>query len=213
MRTNSESSSGSGSSNGSQDSDEKKISQDGVQYADIADELFLTLPLLQKTGKKNIHELVGEVPEEFEQAVLRKQFMEMKKSYTLTKSKQVALRCSVFDIPSLLWHSNNIDSFYFFDKMRQKVGFQEFSKNRQNFKFLQEFNGLNDYSPHVNVLNSKTGDVIQVNKGFIQGLYDQDDDQDEDKKYEFLAEANDDMIDFSDPAALMRRQKKILEKI
>jgi hypothetical protein len=213
VRNNSESSSGSGSSNGSEDSEEKKISQGGVQYSDIADELFLTLPLLQKTGKKNIQELIGEVPVEFEQAVLKKQFLEMKKSHTVTKSKQVAMRCSVFDIPSLLWHSNNIDSFYFFDKMRQKVGFQEFSKNRQNFKFLQEFNGLNDYSPHVNVFNSKTGDVIQVHKGFIQGLYDQEDDQDSDKKYEFLAEANDDMIDFSDPAALMRRQKKILEKI
>jgi len=54
-----------------------------------------------------------------------------------------------------------------------------------------------------------------VNKGFIFGLYDQDEEE-SGNKFEYLAENTELMnegIDFSDPDALLRRQKRILESI
>jgi len=101
--------------------------------------------------------------------------------------------------------------------MRQKISFLEFEKNRSNYEYVKEFFRLNDYQPHVHLLNSKSGDVIQVNKGFIHGLVDDEDAEGEsDTKFEFLAtESQQDIgdIDFQDPAALLRRQRKILERI
>jgi hypothetical protein len=55
----------------------------------------------------------------------------------------------------------------------------------------------------VNIYNSKTGDIFQINKGFIFGLFDQE--EEPTTNFEFLAENSDFEIDFSDPAALMRR--------
>jgi len=58
---------------------------------------------------------------------------------------------------------------------------------------------------------------MTVNKGFIYGLLDQDDGAEEEgNKYDFLSQTDElggDSVDFQDPAALLRRQKKILEKI
>lgn len=59
------------------------------------------------------------------------------------------------------------------------MSFEEYSKNRDNFEFLKEFNKLNDYQPYICLQNSKTGDVFQVNKGFAYNMLDQDDTTDE----------------------------------
>jgi hypothetical protein len=80
---------------------------------------------------------------------------------------------------------------------------------------LKEFHQLNDYKPTVCIYNSKTGDIIEINKGFINGLQDEEiESNSETNKFEFLA--NDltvDNTDFSDPASLLRRQRKLLERI
>lgn len=52
------------------------------------------------------------------------------------------------------------------------MSFEEYSKNRDNFEFLKEFNKLNDYQPYICLQNSKTGDVFQVNKGFAYNMLD-----------------------------------------
>lgn len=52
------------------------------------------------------------------------------------------------------------------------MSLQEFGKNKNNYEFVQEFNRLNEYNAHLNLYNSLTGDVIQVNKGFIYGMND-----------------------------------------
>lgn len=82
---------------------------------------------------------------------------------------------------------------------------------------MKEFNRLNDYNPHLNIYNSLTGDVIQINKGFIYGmLTDDEPEQDSSSKFDFLADNAElaaEYVDFTDPASLMRRQKRILEKI
>ena len=57
------------------------------------------------------------------------------------------------------------------------MSLQEFGKNKNNYEFVQEFNRLNEYNAHLNLYNSMTGDVIQVNKGFIYGM--NDDNQEE----------------------------------
>jgi hypothetical protein len=52
-----------------------------------------------------------------------------------------------------------------------------------------------------------TKDVFTINKGFIYGLFDQDE-AEEENKFQHLADNNElanDIVDFSDPAALMRR--------
>ena len=91
-----------------------------------------------------------------------------------------------------MWFSNDFDCFYFNDDAasRKTISFGEFSKNKNNFEYLKEFNRLNDYQPCVNIYNSKTKDIIQVNKGFIYNLFDdEDEDQANDSgKFEFLAD-------------------------
>lgn len=123
-----------------------------------------------------------------------------------------------------MWFSPDFDHFYFEEDKsakfsqgvaRQKISFSEFAKNKSNFKFLQEFNRLNDYQPNIRIFNSKTKDILKVNKGFIYGLFDQEEETDT-SKYEYLAdnkELMNDIVDFTDPAALLRRQKRILESI
>jgi len=57
---------------------------------------------------------------------------------------------------------------------------------------------------------------MQVNKGFIMGMTDDEEvESSEENKYSFLAneEFSAEGIDFSDPAALLKRQKAILEAI
>lgn len=51
----------------------------------------------------------------------------------------------------------------------------DYAKNKDNFEFVKEFNKLNSYSPSLCLQNSKTGDVFQINKGFVFNMLDQDD--------------------------------------
>lgn len=79
--------------------------------------------------------------------------------------------------------------------------------NKSNRQYIKEFYRLNDYKPNINVYNSVTKDVFTINKGFIYGLFDQDE-AEEENKFQHLADNNElanDIVDFSDPAALMRR--------
>lgn len=91
-------------------------------------------------------------------------------------------------------------------------------KNRENYEYLKEFNKLNNYAPHFYLLNSITGDYIQVNKGFLEGIGDTEDHElnQDDNKFHYLAEKDEfsaKEVDFDDPAALLRRQKAILKAI
>ena len=64
---------------------------------------------------------------------------------------------------------------------RKQLSFKEFALNKANHIFLQEFNRLNEYQPHINIFNSVTKDIFTVNKGFIYGLFDQDEEEEENK--------------------------------
>ena len=138
-----------------------------------------------KIGKKNLEQFLKEELGDSYNDVFKKQLQKLKKGATLNKqTKQIMVKnCSLFDIPHLLWAVSSFDHFYFMEEnskqaqLRQKISFTEFSKNRGNFEFLKEFNRLNDYQPHVFIQNSNTGDIIQVNKGFIYSLFDQDDEE------------------------------------
>lgn len=76
---------------------------------------------------------------------------------------------------------------------------------------------MNSYAPTYCLRHSVTGDIFQVNKGFIMSMTDDDneDPSQEENKYSFLAdeEFSADGIDFNDPGALLKRQKAILEAI
>lgn len=96
------------------------------------------------------------------------------------------------------------------------IKFADFAKNRSNFEYVKEFNRLNCYEPYYVLRNSVTGDLFQVNKGFVMGMTDDDSaESSEENKYSFLAENefSAEGIDFSDPGALLKRQKAILEAI
>lgn len=95
----------------------------------------------------------------------------------------------MLDVPSEFWHSG-LDSFYFKDSAGLKsISFKDFAKNRDNYEYIKEFNKMNKYAPHYCLLNSATGDFIQVNKGFVEGIIDQEDDTNNDfNKYHYLAE-------------------------
>ena len=117
------------------------------------------------------------------------------------------LKTSVFDMPAQFWQSG-LDAFYFRDFPHASITFAEFSKNRDNFEFLKEFNRLNNYQPSYWLRHSVTGDCFQVNKGFVMGTTDDDEEGSDENKYKFLAESEEFSakdIDFSDPAALLRR--------
>lgn len=89
------------------------------------------------------------------------------------------------------------------------IKFTDFAKNRSNFEYVKEFNRLNCYQPHYVLRNSVTGDLFQVNKGFVMGMTDDDSSEiSEENKYSFLAESSEfsaEGIDFSDPGALLKR--------
>ena len=53
-------------------------------------------------------------------------------------------KISIFDVPAQFWQSG-IDSFHFKDFPHSAIKFSEFSKNRDNFEFIKEFNKLNSY--------------------------------------------------------------------
>jgi hypothetical protein len=128
----------------------------------------------------------------------------------------VTAKTSIFDVPTLFWQAG-LDSFYFKDRPSQGITFAEFAANRDNYEYIKEFNRLNGYQPHYILRNSLTGDTFQVNKGFVMGVTDDEEQPDQDSnRYQFLAESEEfsaQDIDFSDPTALLRRQKAILEAI
>ena len=88
--------------------------------------------------------------------------------------------------------------------------FKDFEKSKNNFEFIKEFNRKNDYAPSLTIGSEK--DTINVNKGFMYRMYDE---EEKESDFSFLAENTDltDDTDFSDPASLIRRQKKIIENI
>lgn len=121
----------------------------------------------------------------------------------------------IFEIPLLFWQSG-FDTFYFKQNPFMSIKFADFAKNRSNFEYVKEFNRLNCYEPHYVLRNSVTGDLFQVNKGFVMGMTDDDSTEtNEENKYSFLAENefSAEGIDFSDPGALLKRQKAILQAI
>ena len=85
---------------------------------------------------------------------------------------------------------------------------------RNNTEFVRDFNLACARQASLNLLNSKTGDQAQVNKGFLDMVFLDDDGNSESEnngeaKYAFLAEDNRaleaDTTDFTDPASIMRR--------
>ena len=72
----------------------------------------------------------------------------------------------------------------------------------------------------MTIFNTTTGDQAQVNKGFMDSMFFdqsvQNEEEDDQERYAFLAQ-NEDLdaaqVDFSDQAALLRRQRMILEQI
>ena len=97
-------------------------------------------------------------------------------------------KCTVFDICNQIWYGENFDHFYFVEDKksnmavaRKQISFREFSLNKASLDYVQEFNRLNDYQPHINIYNSVTKDILTVNKGFIYGLFDQDEEEQENK--------------------------------
>jgi hypothetical protein len=124
-------------------------------------------------------------------------------------------KVSVFEVPQLFWQSG-FDTFFFKENPFMSIKFADFAKNRSNFEYVKEFNRLNCYEPYYVLRNSVTGDLFQVNKGFVMGMTDDDSaESSEENKYSFLAENefSAEGIDFSDPGALLKRQKAILEAI
>jgi hypothetical protein len=128
----------------------------------------------------------------------------------------VMAKLPVFEVPAEFWQSG-VDTFYFKEYPYASIKFTDFAKNRENFEYVKEFNTLNCYQPYYLLRNSVTGDLFQVNKGFIQGMTDEEEpmSSSEENKYSFLAgeEFSAEGIDFSDPGALLKRQKAILEAI
>ncbi|CDW87012.1 UNKNOWN [Stylonychia lemnae] len=176
--------------------------------------LMKELILNTKISKKNLQEALKDHPQEVKSSINHL------KKCLVVKNDQTFIQTSIFDIPNQFWLSG-LDSFYFKDSPYKQVSFKEFGKNRDNYEYIKEFNKLNSYAPHYCLYNSTTGDYIQINKGFIDGIADTDGNdmngQHADKnKYHFLADSQQFSavdIDFSDPAALLRRQKGILEAI
>ena len=123
--------------------------------------------------------------------------------------KNDTVKCNLFDMPSELFMAD----FQAFKVGKRTVTFNEYQQQRGNYEFLKEFNALNQNSPFVTIVNS-CQDEVTVNKGFL-GLEDQDDLEPEgQEKFSFLADDTfDSQFDFSDPASLMLRQKKVLKAI
>ena len=104
------------------------------------------------------------------------------------------------------------------------VPFSAYATQRENPDFVRDFNLACARQPFLNLTNTATGDQISVPKGFLDSMFfDQtsvlskcNNEDDNQEKYAFLAsdESLDaDSTDFSDPAAILRRQRLILEQI
>jgi hypothetical protein len=147
-------------------------------------------------------------------AAFGKDIINLKKTLTTkpiseTCGEVTQMKTSVFDIPTQFWSCGFFDTFYFKANPHAGIKLSEYAKNRDNFEYVKEFNRLNCYAPTYCLRNSITGDIIQVNKGFIMGMTDADEENtsQEENKYSFLAseEFSAEGIDFSDPAALLKR--------
>ena len=167
----------------------------------------------------NMNEVIEEVSK------LSKELINIKKQMVIKNGNKYGgsesdistmAKVSIFEVPLQFWQTG-FDTFYFKDYPYASIKFTDFAKNRENFEYVKEFNRLNSYQPHYVLRNSVTGDLFQVNKGFVMGMTDDDssDSMSEENKYSFLAESefSAEGIDFSDPGALLKRQKAILEAI
>ena len=96
----------------------------------------------------------------------------------------------------------------------------EFVANRANPDFLRDFRKRNENQPTLSFSN-ESGDVVTVNKEFLCSIGSaeeggEDDEEEEKREYDFLAmnsELSPENYDFSDPAALLRRQRELLKEI
>ena len=150
---------------------------------------------------------------------LSKDLINIKKQMVIKKGNKYASagdteqstvsKVSIFEVPLQFWQSGCFDTFYFKDYPYASIKFADSVKNRENFEYVKEFNRLNSYEPHYVLRNSITGDLFQVNKGFVMGMTDDDNSSSfsEENKYSFLAENefSAEGIDFSDPGALLKR--------
>ena len=100
--------------------------------------------------------------------------------------------------------------------------FSDYARQRDNPDFVRDFNLACSRVPHLTLLNTVTSDQAQVNKGFLDSMSLIDANGaggakgDQESRYAFLAsddQLNADDTDFSDPAALLARQRKILAQI
>jgi hypothetical protein len=93
-------------------------------------------------------------------------------------------KTTLFEVPTQFWQSG-LDTFYFRENPHSSIKFSDFAKNRSNYEYIKEFNRLNCYQPTYCFRNSVTGDLFQVNKGFVLGMTDDDhtDDWSEENKY------------------------------
>lgn len=150
---------------------------------------------------------------------LRKDILALKKCLEQKRKQDASLhtvaKTSLFEVPAQFWLSG-LDTFFFKEYPHKAISFSNFAKNRDNYEYVKEFNKLNGYQPTYLLKHAITGDLFQVNKGFVMGMTDDEEEEEEGNKFSFLADgaefaAGD--IDFSDPTALLRRQKAILEAI
>ena len=85
------------------------------------------------------------------------------------------IKTTVFDIPVEVWRCSGFDSFFFQSKEQSSMTFKELAKNKENHEFMKRFNKLNGNQPHLTLFNGRTGDKLQVNKGFLENIMDGDD--------------------------------------
>lgn len=165
-------------------------------------------------NKKNSHEKLqaAGLPES-----LSKPILNIRKEFDF--NKMVSKNLQVQDIPHQFWAG--FDAFLV-SNGQQQIPFEEYAENKSNFEYLKEFNQLNgENKAYLTLVSSETGDQVQVNKGFLSNLLDDDDQANlsagnqEENKYAFLADemGADEGEDFYDPAALLRRQRILLSKI
>ena len=134
-----------------------------------------------------------------------------------TEGDTLFIKTSLFDVPRELWKSG----FNAFKMENSTLLFTDYAKQRDNPDFVRDFNLSCARQPHLCLLNTATGDQAHVMKGFLdQMVFDETKEtvswEHEDDKYAFLAsddQFNADGVDFSDPAALLRRQRLMQEAI
>ena len=132
------------------------------------------------------------------------------------KTQALELHSNVFDFPPFLWDA--FDRFVF--AKGPAVSMAEFVANRANPDFLRDFRKRNENQPTLSFSN-ESGDVVTVNKEFLCSIGSaeeggEDDEEEEKREYDFLAmnsELSPENYDFSDPAALLRRQRELLKEI